>query len=317
MSNRNKPKTRTQKQFETQDRLRKKHASNQGPKKICLTMIVKNEAKNMPRLLDSVKPIIDMICISDTGSTDPTEEIIIKWGKENNIPTTVCHEPFRDFAFNRTECVRIAKVTYPDADYFLLSDADFVWEIDVDGKFDKTLLVDHQYTIEQYNKTLTYDNVRLLSAKVNFSCIGFTHEFWESNKTQTEFIGQVRAAKIKTLRIDDREDGGCKEDKFVRDERLLRRGLNEEKKNKGLVTRYKFYLAQTLKDMGRFEESIDWYNKRIDDKGWVEEVYYSKFQIGYCCEQLGWKKKEAVAILGKSERTQFEIDHLANGILII
>ena len=45
---------------------------------------------------------------------------------------------------------------------------------------------------------------------------------------------------LKDLSIDDRGDGGCKEDKFERDERLLRQGLEEEPNN----GRFLFYLAQ-------------------------------------------------------------------------
>src|SRR5258708_3238809 len=115
-----------------------------------------NEAKNMIRLLPSVKSIIDMVSIVDTGSTDNTEEVILNWGKENNIPTTVHHEPFKSFSHNRTHSFNAAKQAFPTADYLLLSDADFVWEVDKNLKFDKTLLIDHKYLIEQYNNNMTY-----------------------------------------------------------------------------------------------------------------------------------------------------------------
>lgn len=288
-------------------RLRTKLAVKQGPKKICLTMIVKNESKNMPRLLDSVKSIIDMVSIVDTGSTDDTEKVILKWGKENKIPTTVHHEPFLNFAHNRTHSVQMAKKTYKDADYFLLSDADFVWEI---GDFDKTLLIDHKYLVRQYNKALDYDNIRLLSSKVDWECVCFTHEFWRECKHQTEFTGEVRTAKISTLAIDDREDGGCKADKFVRDERLLKQGLDDPKEEE-FHTRYRFYLAQTLKDMQRFEESIVYYTKRVADKGWAEEVYYSKFQIGFNYEQLGWRLTHCVKLAEKEDKTDNEKEYVA------
>lgn len=285
------------------NRMRQKIANKQGPKKICLTMIVKNESKNMPRVLNSAKPVVDMISIVDTGSTDDTEKIILDWGKENNIPTTVHHEPFKNFAHNRTHSIKAAKLAYPDADYFLLSDADFVWEVDKGSKFDKTLLIDHKYLIEQYNKALSYWNIRLLSAKVDWECIGVTHEYWAETKNQTEYVGEIRTTKIKTLIIDDKEDGGCKADKFTRDERLLRSGLEDPNTPENLKTRYKFYLAQTLKDMGRFYESIEWYTKRAMDKGWVEEVYYAKFQIGFNYEQLGWKKKKTIQLMGNKDKT--------------
>jgi len=293
------------------DRLRKKLASKQGPKKICLVMIVRNEAKNMVRILDSVKSIIDIISIVDTGSTDNTETVILEWSKENKITASVHHEPFRNFSHNRTHSVSIAKKTYPEADYFLLSDADFVWEVDVGNKFDKTLLVDHKYLIEQYNMSIRYWNVRLLSSKVDFMCEGTTHEYWTEVKNQNDYTGEIRSAKIKTLIIDDREDGGCKGDKFERDERLLREGLDDSNTPEYLQCRYKFYLAQTLKDSGRFLESIEWYEKRITHQGWGEEMYYSKFQIGFNYEQLGWKTKHCVKILEKKEIIPEEVEFLA------
>ena len=183
-----------------QNNLRKKHALQSKAKSICLAMIVKNESKNMPRLFESLKKIIDMICITDTGSTDNTIEVIEKWGKDNNIPTKVYQDPFVDFAHNRTRSVQFAKEAFPTADYFLLSDADFVWEIDVGQTFDKRLLTDHKYLVKQYNKALDYYNVRLLSSKVDWICRGRTHEFWTESKEQ-EFEGYVRTVKINTLVI--------------------------------------------------------------------------------------------------------------------
>lgn len=288
------------------DRMRKKLASTKGPKTICLNSIVKNESNNMVRLLDSVKSIVDMISIVDTGSTDNTIDIILTWGKENNIPTTVHCEPFKNFCYNRTHSLQMAKKAYPMADYFLLSDADFVWNIDVNNKFDKALLIDHKYLIEQYNPCLSYWNIRLLSSKVDFHCVARTHEYWTETKDQSTYTGDIRTTKITTLKIDDKEDGGCKADKFTRDERLLREGLEDPLEPDYLKTRYKFYLAQTLKDMGRFEESIEWYKKRILDKGWEEEIYYSKFQIGFNYEQMGWNKKHCTTLLDKGTKEDIE-----------
>jgi len=315
MSNRNKINpaiARQQRQALIKDRMRKKLAVTKGPKKICVIGIMRNESKNVDRLLDSLLPLPpDMISIVDTGSTDNTAEKILSWGKKHKIPTTVHHEPFRDFAYNRTHSFQIAKKTYPEADYFLLTDADFVWEVNKGSKFDKSLLIDHKYLIEQYNKSLGYWNVRMLSARVDFECIGLTHEFWKESTSQSEYNGEIRTAKITTLVIDDKEDGGCKTDKFERDERLLRKGLDDPKTPNYLKTRYKFYLAQTLKDMGRYAESIVWYTKRVEDKGWPEEVYYSQFQIGFNYEQLGWRTNHCVSLQNKDTKTDDELKYIA------
>lgn len=292
---------------EQKDRMRKKIAAKKGPKKICLVMIVRNESKNMERVLGTLKEIIDMGSIVDTGSTDNTEEVIMNWSKKYGIPITVHHEPFKNFSYNRTHSFQMAQKTYPEADYALLSDADFMWE---DYGFDKKLLVDHKYIIDQYNKVLTYANVRLLNMKINFVCKAVTHEFWAEDKDQGQYMGEVRTSKITTLLIDDKEDGGHKADKFERDERLLRGGLNDPNETKDLKTRYKFYLAQTLKDVGRHKESIEWYNERIKDKGWQEEVYYAKFQIGFNYEQLAWKTKNCVHLMTKKEKSEDDIKNI-------
>lgn len=271
------------------DRLRKKLLQKQGGNKLCLTMIVRNESKNMPRILNSLKNIIDFICITDTGSLDNTIEIIETWGKDNNIPTTVLQEPFKNFAYNRTFSVVKAKLAYPQATYFLLSDADFVWE---DHGFDKNSLTHHIYQVKQYNRLLDYWNTRILSSKIDWECIGVTHEFWKDKNQQNTYLGEIKSEQLETLMINDLEDGGHKDDKFQRDEKLLRDALADPKTPKNLKTRYYFYLAQTLKDTKRYQESILIYQQRIDCGGWPEEIYYSFFQIGFNHEQLGWNLRQ-------------------------
>jgi glycosyltransferase involved in cell wall biosynthesis len=248
-----------------------------NPVNICLCMIVKNESKNMKRLLDSLKSIIDFVSIVDTGSTDDTEDVIKSWCSENNIPLSLHHEPFKNFGYNRTHSFLMAKKSFPTATYILLSDADFVWEIDSD--FNKNSLLKPCYYVIQYNEGVKYWNIRLLDTRYDWNCKGVTHEFWECKDIQ------YNLEKISTLRIKDLSDGGCKSNKFERDEKLLRDAieLNEEPK---LLARYIFYLAQTLRDMKKFEDAIYWYKERIKKQGWFEEVYYSYYQIGRCYEIL-------------------------------
>ena len=54
-----------------------------------------NESRIMERCLNATKSIVDFVSICDTGSTDNTPEIIENWCKENEIPGTVHHEPFK------------------------------------------------------------------------------------------------------------------------------------------------------------------------------------------------------------------------------
>ncbi len=260
-------------------------------KKICLCMIVKNESKIMLRCLDAVKPILDYICILDTGNPESigpdgdwddgaTQKLINDWGTKNNVPTKVHNEPFVNFEVSRTRSAELAIESCPGADYLLLIDADMVIEIK-DG-FDKRKLTLDNYTMKQYSASVEYWNVRLVSTKLQWKSKGVTHEFWEGKHIVDESGSQnqnVTDGKMFYLGIDDREDGGCKSDKFVRDERLLRAGLKDPNESEDMKTRYKFYLGQTLKSLGKYTESIEMYQDRIDSGGWYEEIFYSYYQI--------------------------------------
>ncbi|MFN7567187.1 MAG: glycosyltransferase, partial [Microcystis sp.] len=48
--------------------------------KLSLCMIVKNEAENLRRCLDSVKEVVDEMIVMDTGSTDDTIAIAQSYG---------------------------------------------------------------------------------------------------------------------------------------------------------------------------------------------------------------------------------------------
>ena len=92
-----------------------------------------------------------------------------------------------------------------------------------------------------------------------------------------------RSDKLDTLWIDDIGDGGCKADKFDRDIRLLKAGIEEEPNN----GRYYFYLANSYFNSGRHAESIPYYEKRIEIGGWSEEVFYSGLNLGHAYMSTG------------------------------
>ncbi len=83
-------------------------------KLLSLSMIVKNEEKNLPGCLDSVKDIVDEIIIVDTGSEDRTKEIASEFRAE------IFDYPWQnDFSAARNESLKRCKgewVLYLDAD---------------------------------------------------------------------------------------------------------------------------------------------------------------------------------------------------------
>src|SRR5690348_8585746 len=87
---------------------------------VVLSMIVKNESAVIARCLRSVKPYITGWAISDTGSTDGTQDLIRR--ELAGIPGELIERPWRDFASNRNDALELAEKQGPD--WILIIDAD-------------------------------------------------------------------------------------------------------------------------------------------------------------------------------------------------
>jgi tetratricopeptide (TPR) repeat protein len=251
-------------------------------------MIVKNESKIITRLLKSVLPLIDSYCICDTGSTDNTIDVINDFFSKKNIKSgKIIKEPFQDFGYNRSYALKQC-LDMDNADYILLLDADMILEIDPMLSIDdfKNSLNEDVYNIFQGSPSFIYKNTRLIKNKVGMSYWGVTHEYLKSPDGST-----VYTIPKNQLFINDVGDGGCKHDKFLRDIRLLEKGLNENPNN----DRYTFYLANSYKNAGQLENAIKTYKQRIHLGGWNEEVWYSYYSLGQCYKELG-NMKEAINI---------------------
>ena len=246
---------------------------------LCLNMIVKNESKIIARLLSSVSHIIDAYCICDTGSTDNTIEIIENFFKTKNIPGKIVKEPFKNFAHNRNFAL---KSCLGMSDFVLLLDADMVLDI---RNFKKDMLnAGDTFYILQGNEQFFYQNVRIVRNSGLYSYAGVTHEY-----INTPPNNRTKLIEKNELFIIDIGDGGAKSDKFERDIKLLTQGLIDEPNNE----RYYFYLANSYSDNGQFEKAIEIYQKRIDCKGWDQEVYYSYYKMGHCYKNMG-KMNDAI-----------------------
>ena len=214
--------------------------------------------------------------ISDTGSTDGTQQIIKDYFKSHNINGELFQDEWRDFGYNRTLALQRAN---KKTDYLFIFDADD----SIHGDF--KLPDDHVFHNEMYNLKFGGDNVAyvrplLINNQLEWRFNGVLHEFLTCVSKSVEgtiingnyFVESGR----KGSRSKDPE-------KYKKDAEVLKRAYytDIEKPDKGLSNRYAFYCAQSYKDCGMIKEAIEWY-KMVADKldTWVQEKYYSCFVLG-------------------------------------
>lgn len=261
---------------------------------LILCMIVKNESRILRRCLNSVADLIDGLVICDTGSTDNTIHIIEIFATEKKLPCRITKEAWKNFGHNRSIVLRQACefAKHSPRAYLLTIDADMV--LQRLPTFDRNELATiDKWDIEQRGG-LNYWNPRIIRASIAWSSTGVTHEYLETPKGIP-----VSNARLHDLWIDDRNDGGSKDDKAERDIRLLEAGLRDDPQN----YRYMFYLGNTYRETGRYVEAIAQYEKHRLLQTWDEERWVSLYYIGQCYEELKiWPKALETYLQAYQER---------------
>jgi len=252
-------------------------------------MIVKNESKNIARLLKSVVPFIDHYVICDTGSTDGTISAIENFVKEvPNITGHIIYEPFQNFGHTRTYSFQRAKEYFPEVDFFMFLDADMVFHSPLSPlDFKKSIedLSGDIYMLFQGNEHFSTKNARLCrGGHIASQCryIGVTHEY-----LNYPYNSRLVTVQPTVGFIYDIGDGGSKSDKFQRDIRLLEEDLFRNPDN----GRTLFYLGNSYKDSGQDEKAIEIYRRKIQlgettGREWFEEIWHSYYNIGCCYRHL-------------------------------
>lgn len=242
-----------------------------GSQTACLAMIIKNEGPILPRLFESVKGFVSEYCIVDTGSTDDTIDVL----RSIDMPGVILEEPFVNFATTRNYMIDNCRKVMT-CDYLVLLDADMVLHVSPDWDWSKLDGRD-VYNFIQISG-VEYENVRMIRrAAEEVHVVGATHEYYH---VPTEYTKGLIPKHL--VYIEDVGDGKAKGDKFQRDERLLRHELQEQPDNVRTI----FYLANTLKDQGKYEEAIPFYERRATMGGWFAEADYSYIMLTQCYLEL-------------------------------
>jgi tetratricopeptide (TPR) repeat protein len=239
-------------------------------------MIVKDEAAVIGRCLRSTQGLIDAWVICDTGSTDGTQQLI--HDALSDLPGELHERPWIDFGRNRTELMALAQGR---ADYLLLIDADMT----VTYESDHLRHLGADSYMLRHAEDPEYWIKRLVRGDRRWRYVGSTHEYITAD-------AEDRVEHLDAIVIHHHADGGTRPEKFERDLHLLSRELEEDPRNPRTV----FYLAQTLRDLGRIEEAIDLYRRRSEMDGWDEETFCSLYQLGVLSEQAGDRDKAVGAL---------------------
>jgi len=262
---------------------------------ICLNMIVKDESHIIEKTFDNLLShlVLDYWVICDTGSTDGTQDLIKKYFAKKGIAGELVQHKWRDFGYNRTEALKAA---YKKADYILIFDADD----SIHGEFKLPPKLTHDFYKLQFGKGFTYYRPLLITAHKSTSFIGVLHEFLKLNDATPTEANVSGNYYVESGRLGNRSKAG---DKYLKDALILKAAYEKEVATGGdLANRYAFYCAQSFKDCGKNDDSIEWYTLVADKlNSWVQEKYYSCVTLGHLYKQKGNTDK-ALEYYLKSEK---------------
>jgi glycosyltransferase involved in cell wall biosynthesis len=266
-------------------------------KSIGLCMIAKNEMRVMRRCIESVLPILDYVLVVDTGSDDGTQSVVRHVLATSNMAGEVVEEPWRDFAYNRTFALRkLRERTH--IDYSLMVDADQVvlFEPAFSAQQFKAELKYDIYDIKLITGTIEYFIPNLVSNRIDVSYKGVLHEYRE----RPDGCSRGTASG---LRIQECHDSARSRNphKFQHDAAVLEKVLQTET-DALLISRYKFYLAQSYKDSGDGERALKSYLERAELGFWEEEVFLSFYNAAKMKEILKHPESEIIETYLRANR---------------
>jgi glycosyltransferase involved in cell wall biosynthesis len=259
--------------------------------KLILNTIVKDESHCILTMLESAIKISDAIIIADTGSTDGTQDIIKKFGEENNIPTYVVERPFDNFENSRNFGLEKAREIIKNELGWDLDDC-WTWWCDAD----ETIIVDSKFTKNQFKNDLYMMNTYIGQMKYTrntfarlskpFRFYGPVHEFLIcDDKNITSGLAENIHVDVKMIGNSWKGNIAAK---YKSHAFVLEKYIDENRQD----PRWIFYTAQSYHDSASSDDNKDeneemlrrsmkYYKERISRlDGYAEEVYYSQYRVG-------------------------------------
>jgi Glycosyl transferase family 2 len=240
---------------------------------LCLNMIVKNESPVIERCLASVRPWITHWVVVDTGSTDGTQDLVRQ--ALAGLPGELHERPWKNFAHNRNEALDLA-LPMANGGYVLFIDADETLHVEPGFQWPK--LSSPGYRFDCIYGDTRYQRNALIQSSLPWRWTGVIHEYLDCSQPHSW-------AHLLGPRIVVQHDGARARDPqtYLRDIAVLQQGLIDEPTN----TRYMFYLAQSHKDAGQFDEARQRYLQRAAAGGWEEERWTAQYRAAQMGQSMG------------------------------
>lgn len=252
---------------------------------LCACLMVKNEVSQVQRTIESINKVADCIVVLDTGSTDGTLDLIKKL---SNLRLYTFERDFVDFATSRNLLLTLAR-EHSNCKYMLLLDANEQL-IDKDGDLREFLqhteadLIEIKYLLKKGDAKLSYMRPSIISMNRDIQYDMPVHEYIQY-KRSLKVCSDLLTRKIYLYQ--DRDQDKSSDERYVRDIQVLQQYLETHKDN----TRAIYYLAKTFFTLENYEESLEWYKKRIEFEPCTlsdeEEIYQSYLK---CIELFLLKK---------------------------
>jgi len=221
-------------------------------------LTITHDEPNLPRMLNSVRDVVDgPILAFHVGDHDETHQVLEDAGAE------VQRREWANFDGSWNELFALARYR---ADRFLYLSANDVLSTQAPPPEFTDVPC---YMIRYRRGPYEYRLPNLLRGDIAWSISAPVHGTLEPS-----FFEERQP--LDNLVVDELDDDGRRDEKIARYLPLCEKLVADEPGNARAV----FYLARTYFDLGRWDDAIEAYDRRIRMGGWDEEVWHAHYMKG-------------------------------------